>query len=68
MLNHDNINVRNIGKNEAQRREHKRFKLGGGQAHDRSSVWTAVSIYRWHNLLRNARTDRPGMHIYLCIL
>jgi len=36
--NHDNENVRNVGKNEAQHRKHKRLKLGGGQAYDRSSV------------------------------
>jgi hypothetical protein len=30
-------NVRNIGQGEAQHRKYKRFKLGGGQAYDRSS-------------------------------
>jgi hypothetical protein len=38
ILNHDNENVRNIGQGEARRRKYKRFKLGGGQAYDRSSV------------------------------
>jgi hypothetical protein len=38
ILNHDNINVRSIGKIEAQHRKYKRLKLGGGQAYDRSSV------------------------------
>jgi hypothetical protein len=36
--NHDNENVRKIGKNEAQRRKHKRLQVSGGQAYDRSSV------------------------------
>jgi hypothetical protein len=35
---HDNVNVRNTGKNEVQHRKHKRLKLSGGQAYDRSSV------------------------------
>jgi hypothetical protein len=34
--NHDNENVRNIGSGEAQHRKHKRLKLDGGQAYDRS--------------------------------
>jgi hypothetical protein len=32
--NHDNENVRNIGKNEAQYRKHKRLKVGS-QAYDK---------------------------------
>jgi hypothetical protein len=36
--NHENAKVRNIGQGEAQHRKHKRPKLGGGQAYDRSSV------------------------------
>jgi len=36
--NHDNVNVRNIGKSEAQHRKYKRLKLGGDQAYDRLSV------------------------------
>jgi hypothetical protein len=36
--NHENANVRNIVQGEAQHRKHKRLKLGGGQAYDRSSV------------------------------
>jgi hypothetical protein len=35
---HENANVRNIGQGQAQHKEHKRIKLGGGQAYDRSSV------------------------------
>jgi hypothetical protein len=35
--NHENVNVRDIGKGEAQYRKYKRLKLGGGQAYDRSS-------------------------------
>jgi hypothetical protein len=34
--NHDNENIRSIGSGEAQHRKHKRLKLGGGQAYDRS--------------------------------
>jgi hypothetical protein len=33
---HDNEIVRNIGSGEAQHWKHKRLKLGGGQAYDRS--------------------------------
>jgi hypothetical protein len=36
--NHENANVRNIGKAEPRHRKHKRLKLGGGQVYDRSSV------------------------------
>jgi nucleoid DNA-binding protein len=36
--NHDNVNVRNIGKSEAQHRKYKKARTGGGQAYDLSSV------------------------------
>jgi len=36
--NHDNVNVRCIGKCEAQHRKHKMLILGDGQAYDRSGV------------------------------
>jgi hypothetical protein len=42
--NHENPNVRNIGQGEAQYREYKRLKFGGGQAYDHSSVYTAVVV------------------------
>jgi hypothetical protein len=35
--NHENEHVRSIGQGEARHRKHKRLKLGGGQAYDRSS-------------------------------
>jgi hypothetical protein len=35
--NHENENVRNIGQRELRHRKYKMLKLGGGQAHDRSS-------------------------------
>jgi hypothetical protein len=35
---HDNVNVRSIGKIEAQHRKYKRLKFGGCQAYDRSGV------------------------------
>jgi hypothetical protein len=35
--NHENATVRNIGQGEARHRKYKRLKLGGGQAHGRSS-------------------------------
>jgi hypothetical protein len=38
MQNHDNVNVRNIGKGEFQHRKHTRLKLSGSQAYDRLSV------------------------------
>jgi hypothetical protein len=38
ILNHENPNVRAIGQGEARHRKHKRLKLGGGQAYDRSIV------------------------------
>jgi hypothetical protein len=34
---HENEHVRGIGQGEAIHRKYKRFKLGGGQAYDRSS-------------------------------
>jgi hypothetical protein len=41
--NHENANVRNIGQGEPRHRKHNnRLKLGGGQAYDRSSDYTAV--------------------------
>jgi hypothetical protein len=36
--NHKNAYVRHIGQGEARHRKHKRLKLCGGQAYDRSSV------------------------------
>jgi hypothetical protein len=38
ILNHENPNVRAIGQGQARNRKHKRLKLLGGQAYDRSSV------------------------------
>jgi hypothetical protein len=35
--NHENANVRDIGKGEARHRKYKRLKPCGGQAYDRSS-------------------------------
>jgi hypothetical protein len=40
--NHDNENVQNIGQGEARHRKHKGLKLGGGEAYDRLSDYTAV--------------------------
>jgi hypothetical protein len=37
ILNHDNENVRTNGQGEARHRKYKWFKLGDGQAYDRSS-------------------------------
>jgi hypothetical protein len=37
ILNHENPNVRAIGR-EARHKKHKRLKLGDGQVYDRSSV------------------------------
>jgi hypothetical protein len=42
--NHDDENVCNIGQGEAQHRKYKRFNLGGGQAYDCSSGYTAVVV------------------------
>jgi hypothetical protein len=36
--NHDNENVHRIGSGDPQHRKHKRLKLCGGQAYDRSDV------------------------------
>jgi hypothetical protein len=38
ILNHENVNTRNIGQGEAQHRKYNGFKLGGGQVYDRSIV------------------------------
>jgi hypothetical protein len=35
--NHENTNVRDIGKGEDRHRKYKRLKSGGGQAYNRSS-------------------------------
>jgi hypothetical protein len=35
--NHENANVHDIGKGEAQHRKYERLKLGGGQMYDHSS-------------------------------
>jgi hypothetical protein len=37
MQNHENANVRNIGQDDARQRKCKRFKVGNGEAYDRSS-------------------------------
>jgi hypothetical protein len=42
MQNHENEHVNNIGQGEARHRKHKKFKIGGGQAYDRSSDQAAV--------------------------
>jgi hypothetical protein len=34
---HEHANVRNIGQGETRHTKHKRLKLGGGQAYDRSN-------------------------------
>jgi hypothetical protein len=36
--NHNNENVRRIGRGETQHRKHKRLRLGGGQSYNRSNV------------------------------
>jgi hypothetical protein len=38
ILNHENVNFRNIGQGEVQHIKYKRLKLGGGQAYDRSNI------------------------------
>jgi hypothetical protein len=38
MQEHEKANVRNIGQGQAQHKEHKRIKLGGGQEYDCSDV------------------------------
>jgi hypothetical protein len=40
--NHENENIRDIGKVEDRHRKYERLKLGGGQAYDCSSDYTAV--------------------------
>jgi hypothetical protein len=42
ILNHENVNVLNIGQGDAQHRKCKRLKLGGGQAYNRSRFCTVV--------------------------
>jgi hypothetical protein len=41
-LNHENVKIRNIGQGMTQHRKYKRLKLCGGQAYDRSIVYTVV--------------------------
>jgi hypothetical protein len=40
--NHENEHVRGTGQGEARHGKYKRLELGGGQAYDRSSDYTAV--------------------------
>jgi hypothetical protein len=42
LKNHENGNVRKIGHGEPGHKKYKRLKLDGGQAYDRSSVYTDV--------------------------
>jgi hypothetical protein len=39
---HENEHVRNVGQDKNKHRKHKRHKLGGGQAYDRSRDLAAV--------------------------
>jgi hypothetical protein len=41
-FSHENGNVRNNGQGKTPNKIHKRLKLGGGQLHDCSGVYTAV--------------------------
>jgi hypothetical protein len=52
--NHDNENIRNIGQGEARHRKYRRLKLGGGQAYDRSSDYTAVVAGATNDRARSA--------------
>jgi hypothetical protein len=40
--NHENEHIRSVGQGDARHRKYKRFKLGGGQAYDRSSDLAAA--------------------------
>jgi hypothetical protein len=40
--NHENVDIGNIGQGDAQHRNYRRLKLGGGQAYDQSIVQTVV--------------------------
>jgi hypothetical protein len=40
--NHENANVGDVGKGEAQHRKYKMLKLGSGQVRNCSSDWAAV--------------------------
>jgi hypothetical protein len=52
---------------KAQHRKYKRLKLGGGQAHDRSSDGAAVTAYS--NLSKGIICcERPGLADTLCVL
>jgi hypothetical protein len=61
ILTYENPNVRAIGQGEAKHRKHKRLKLGGGQAYDRSSVCRFWGLNKLrHRLLHNpALTEVP---------
>jgi hypothetical protein len=44
ILNHENVNIRNISEGEARHGKYKRLRLSGGQAYDRlSKLW----LYPW---------------------
>jgi hypothetical protein len=58
----DDLNIRNIERNESQSGIFKRLEPSGGQAYDRSSVSNATRNKNVrHNLLKDALTDRPGI-------
>jgi hypothetical protein len=56
--NPDNVHVRSIGQGEERRRKYKRTKIGGGQAHGRSSAFVEQNTSDRHDLLCKAWTDR----------
>jgi hypothetical protein len=66
--NHENANVRKIGQGEPRHGKYKRLKLGGGQACDRTSDYTAVVTGATNDRAGSAvlSLDRPRPCIY-CI-
>jgi hypothetical protein len=60
ILNHENINIHNIGQGKARHRKYKGLKIGGGQAYGRSDVLDCGHILgqymsNKHNLLYKIR-------------
>jgi len=66
IINHENVNFRNIGHGETQHRTYKRLKLGGGQAYDWSYLDRGHILGQYmnikHNLLYKTWADKSGVY------
>jgi len=61
ILNHENVNICNIGQGEAQHRKYIRLKLGGGQAYDQSIVLECCYILGQYMSNKNNLLYKSGL-------